>query len=170
MARPKAKKKIKAKALAVAPAIRRSARRRKAPRHRQYAAIPIRVTDRDRLEVLLLTSRGTGRWVIPKGWPMRNRTPAGAARQEAYEEAGITGRLWSRRPVGSYCYDKGSERFSGGVTVRVFVIEVEHQLKDWPERAERRTRWFNCRRAAMLVQERELSRLLRALPTILRSR
>jgi len=169
-AKAKAKKKIKAKALAAPPAIRRSTRGRRAPRHRQYAAIPIRVADHGRIEVLLLTSRGTRRWIIPKGWPMRGRTPAGAARQEAYEEAGITGRLWSRRPVGSYCYDKSNERFSGEVTVRVFVLEVEQQLKDWPERAERRTRWFHWRRAATLVQERDLSRLLRALPAMLRSR
>jgi 8-oxo-dGTP pyrophosphatase MutT (NUDIX family) len=165
MAKPKRKKKQgKAKAALAQQAVRRNTARR-----RQYAAIPIRIAARGRVEVLLMTSRGTGRWVIPKGWPMRHRTPAGTARQEAYEEAGITGRLWSRRSVGTYRYDKVDDKFSGEVTVRVFVLEVEQQLKDWPERGQRRRRWFASRRAAGLVQERELSRLLRTLPSVLRS-
>jgi 8-oxo-dGTP pyrophosphatase MutT (NUDIX family) len=170
MAKSRAKKKkVKAKAAAVRQAVRRGAARRKMSRHRQYAAIPVRVAARGRIEVLLMTSRGTGRWVIPKGWPMRHRTPAGTARQEAYEEAGITGHLWRRRSVGTYRYDKTDGKISGEVTVRVFVLAVDEQLKDWPERGERRRRWYSTRRAADLVQERELSRILRGLPRVLRA-
>jgi 8-oxo-dGTP pyrophosphatase MutT (NUDIX family) len=167
----KARRKKNTKAANAKRAIHRSSTKRRATsRQRQYGAIPIRLADRGRIEVLLMTSRGTGRWVIPKGWPMRNRTPAGTARQEAYEEAGITGHLWSRQSIGTYVYDKVDEKFSGEVIVRVFVIEVEQQLKDWPERTERRRRWFTPRRAATLVQEKELSKMLRALPSMLRSR
>jgi 8-oxo-dGTP pyrophosphatase MutT (NUDIX family) len=68
----------------------------------QYAAIPIRLNEASVIEVLLLTSRGTGRWVIPKGWPMRNLAPGAAAAREAYEEAGVRGRIRPRAPVGSY--------------------------------------------------------------------
>ena len=139
---------------------------RPAPRHRQYGAVPLRFGARDQLEVLLMTSRGTGRWVIPKGWPMPNRTPAGTARREAYEEAGVKGRLLSKKPVGSYRYAKKDE-IDGEILVRVFLLAVEQQKKDWPERGERRTRWFTIRAAAALVKERELARLLRAVPGML---
>jgi 8-oxo-dGTP pyrophosphatase MutT (NUDIX family) len=142
-------------------------RPRSVPRHRQYGAIPIRLGARDQLEILLLTSRGTGRWVIPKGWPMRNRTPAGTARREAYEEAGVKGQLWSRKPVGAYRYFKDDEKFTGEILVRVFVLTVEEQKKDWPERGERKTRWFPVRGAAAIVAEPDLAKLLRSVPSIL---
>jgi 8-oxo-dGTP pyrophosphatase MutT (NUDIX family) len=137
------------------------------PRHRQYGVIALRVVRGDQIEVLLLTSRGTGRWVIPKGWRMRDRTPAETALREAYEEAGIKGLLWSARPVGSYRYVKNDERFTGEILVRVFVMVVQEQKKNWPEREERRTRWVTLRRAASLVAERDLAKLLRTMPAIL---
>ena len=160
MAKAKAKKKARKKA----------AKRRTLPampRHRQYGVIPVRFGRDGRLQVLLLTSRGTGRWVIPKGWPMRKRTPAGTAEREAFEEAGVKGHLLSRRPVGSYRYLKTDEKFTGAILVRVFILAVEEQKKDWPEFHERRTRWFPVARAAAMVQERELATLLKAIPGML---
>ena len=142
----------------------------KIPGSRQYGVIPIRFADESGLEVLLLTSRGTGRWVIPKGWPMAKRKPSGTARREAYEEAGIEGRLLSPKPVGSYRYVKGDEAALGEILVEVFLLVVERQQPEWPEREERRTRWFSVRRAASLVRERELSRLLRAVPQLVEGR
>jgi len=165
MSAAKAKKKTARRA--VKAPVRRAASRRSLPRHRQYGAIAVRLGRQNRIEVLLLTSRGTGRWVIPKGWRMRSRTPAGTARREAYEEAGVKGRLWSRRSIGSYLYSKADEKFTGEILVRVFVLVVDEQAKDWPEIRERRTRWFPVERAAALVKERELAKLLRALPRIL---
>jgi 8-oxo-dGTP pyrophosphatase MutT (NUDIX family) len=159
-AKPRTSVKASAKKVARKPA-------KPLPRHRQYGAVPLRFGARDQLEVLLLTSRGSGRWVIPKGWPMRNRTPAGTARREAYEEAGVKGRLLSKRPVGSYRYMKRDESFTGEILVRVFLLAVEQQKKDWPERGERRTRWFTVRAAAALVKERDLARLLRSVPGML---
>ena len=164
MPRARTPRKIHAKVRKKAPARRI---RPKLPRYRQYGVIPIRLGRGDQLEVLLLTSRGTGRWVIPKGWPMRNRTPAGTAQREGYEEAGVKGELWSRRPVGAYRYRKTDEKFTGEILVRVFVLTVEEQKKDWPERGERRTRWFPIRAAATKVAEPELAKLLRAIPAIL---
>ena len=144
--------------------VRKPQARRRLPRHRQYGVIPVRLLRDGRLEVLLVTSRGTGRWVIPKGWPMRNRTPAGTAVREAYEEAGVKGRLWSKRPIGSYRYKKFDEKFTGEILVHVFVLAVETQWKEWPERRERRLRWFPLRKAAAAVKERDLAALLRSIP------
>ena len=59
----------------------------------------------DAVEFLLITSRGTGRWIIPKGWPMPGRTLAQAALREAYEEAGIRG-IVETSSIGSYQYYK----------------------------------------------------------------
>jgi 8-oxo-dGTP pyrophosphatase MutT (NUDIX family) len=168
----KAKKKVQArkkdavkKKPARPPAPRKAAAR--LPKHRQYGALALRVGARDQLEVLLMTSRGTGRWVIPKGWPMRNRTPAGTARREAFEEAGVKGELWSKKPIGSFRYMKRDENFTGEILVQVFVLGVEQQMKDWPEKEQRRVRWYSLRQAAVLVHERELARLLRDVPKLL---
>lgn len=137
------------------------------PRHRQYGVIPVRFSTDGQLQVLLLTSRGSGRWVIPKGWPMRKRTPAGTAEREAFEEAGLKGWLWSRRPIGSYRYFKKDGDFTGEILVRIFVLTVEQQKNNWPEKGERRFRWCDLRKAAALVKERELATLLRNLPRLL---
>ncbi len=121
-----------------------------------------------RIEVLLLTSRGTGRWVVPKGWPMRKRTPAGTAEREAYEEAGVKGWLWSGKALGSYRYFKDDADFTGEILVRLFVLVVEAQKKIWPEKGERRVRWYALREAASLVKERDLGKpLLRDMPRLL---
>jgi 8-oxo-dGTP pyrophosphatase MutT (NUDIX family) len=164
-----AQAKKKAKKTAKKKAVRRATARPlpRTPRHRQYGVIPLRFGRDGRLQVLLLTSRGTGRWVIPKGWPMRKRTPAGAAEREAFEEAGLKGYLLSRRPVGSYRYLKTDEKFSGAILVRVFLLAVEQQKKEWPESHQRRTQWFPIARAAALVQERELGALLKTVPSLL---
>ena len=160
----KAKKSKKKERLARAKMVRTAGRR--AARPRQYGVIPVRVADRNRIEVMLMTSRGSGRWVIPKGWPIPKRTPAGTARREAYEEAGIKGRLLSRKPIGSYRYIKADEEEIGEILVQVFVLNVEEQKRDWPECDERRTRWFPALRAAALVKEGDLSRLMKSLSGI----
>ena len=74
--------------------------------HVQYAALPVRHGEDGRLRVMLLTSRDTQRWVIPKGWPMRGREPSEVAVQEAFEEAGLVGTIVSKHPIGSYHYEK----------------------------------------------------------------
>jgi len=114
--------------------------------------------------VLLITSRDTGRWVIPKGWTMPGRTDAEAALREAWEEAGVEGRI-ARAPIGRYRYDKvlrnGKAR---RVAVQVFLAAVDRLTEDWPEASQRSRQWFAPGEAAGLVAEPELQRLLRALP------
>jgi 8-oxo-dGTP pyrophosphatase MutT (NUDIX family) len=116
----------------------------KTSRHaQQYAVIPVRLGPNGGLEVLLLTSRGTRRWVIPKGWPMRKRAPKAAAAREAFEEAGVEGVVWPRESIGNYHYAKAVETGALPIKVKVFLLRVERQLETWPEQDERETRWFS---------------------------
>ena len=126
----------------------------------QYAALPYRAGDE--LEVLLITSRGTGRWVLPKGWPMKGKTAHAAAAREALEEAGVRGRI-AKHAIGLYHY--GKRLRTGAVltcTVEVYPLAVERQMSRWLEQGQRTLRWFGSRDAANLVEEAELAALIEA--------
>ncbi|MDF3853319.1 NUDIX hydrolase [Paracoccus sp. P2] len=115
-------------------------------------------------DVLLVTSRGTGRWIVPKGWPMAGRSLADAARQEAWEEAGVKGRV-GEVEIGRYHYDKDQDRgFAIPVEVRVFPLYVEALETQFPEAQERQRRWFAPQDAARMVAETGLQQILRRLP------
>ncbi|MFO1115915.1 MAG: NUDIX hydrolase [Beijerinckiaceae bacterium] len=128
-----------------------------APR-RQYAALPYR--RHEQLEVMLVSSRETRRWVLPKGWPMKGKKPHTVAATEALEEAGLLGKI-SKKPIGAYHYVK---RMPNGAAldceVEVFPFRVEKQRKNWRERDQRTTSWFAIADAAHLVDEPQLSALL----------
>lgn len=114
-------------------------------------------------DVLLITSRGTGRWVIPKGWPMAGRSLAGAAAQEAWEEAGIRGTI-AEAEIGRFCYDKDQDQgFAVPVEVRAFLLDVTEQRSDFPEASQRQSQWCPPARAAELVAEPGLAQILRKL-------
>ena len=127
----------------------------------QFAALPFRETNAAEPEVLLITSRDTGRWIIPKGWPMKGKKPHEAAAQEAWEEAGVLGRI-AKKSLGHYEYDKAAaDRLSSvRCRVEVFPMKVEAVDTAWPEYGQRRRRWFPPDVAATLVLEKELSELL----------
>ena len=129
---------------------------------KQYAALPL-AEHGGRTSVMLITSRETRRWVIPKGNPERGLEPHALAAKEAFEEAGLVGRVGSA-PVGSFSYAK---RLAAGgtvpVEVKVFPLLVEGQLDDWPEKGQRETRWLAPGEAALLVQEGGLAELLLSL-------
>jgi 8-oxo-dGTP pyrophosphatase MutT (NUDIX family) len=111
-------------------------------------------------EVLLITSRDTGRWIIPKGWPMPGLAPEAAAAQEAWEEAGVAGEI---DPVclGRYGYQKVfTVESQVPCAVGVFALQVLHQADSFPEALERRRQWFAQAEAADLVQEPDLGRLI----------
>lgn len=113
------------------------------------------------IKILLITSRDTGRWVIPKGWPMRKRSEAGAAAREAYEEAGVRGEV-QERSIGLFSYEKGLGKGRGMTcVVRVFPLEVQELRRAYPETGQREVRWFTRDRAARRVAEPELSALIR---------
>ena len=128
---------------------------------RQYGVIPFRDGADGRTEILLITSRETRRWVLPRGNPIAGLTPGQSAAQEAYEEAGIRGEL-APQPFGSYRY--GKRRPSGATEealVDLFPLRVDELLDEWPERAQRDRRWFPWAEAAAAVVEADLATLIR---------
>ena len=128
----------------------------------QYAALPYRLDKNGEIEVLLITSRTTKRWIIPKGWPMGQRPPHKVAAQEAFEEAGIEGRA-AKKPIGAYNYDKLlSNGTSTPCRAEVYALKVERQKSIWPERKQRKRRWLNLADAANLISDAELAPIIRA--------
>jgi 8-oxo-dGTP pyrophosphatase MutT (NUDIX family) len=127
----------------------------------QYAALPCRMGENGQAQILLLTSRETRRWVIPKGWPIKGLKPREVAEREAFEESGLVGKILGKRPVGAYHYEKEIHATRLLCEVRVFLFWVDRQLEDWPEKAERETRWFDPAEAAALVDEGGLAELMR---------
>jgi 8-oxo-dGTP pyrophosphatase MutT (NUDIX family) len=125
----------------------------------QVAALPWR-RRRGRIEALLITSRETKRWVIPKGWPMQHLMDFNAARREAFEEAGVVGRV-RRKALGHFHYNKIRRNGTADLCrVTVYMLEVEAEHRRWPESHERKRKWFAAGDAAKLVAEPELKALL----------
>lgn len=124
----------------------------------QFAALCWRQRD-DKIEVLLITSRDSGRWVIPKGWPMQGKAPEQAAGIEALEEAGVRG-VVSERSIGVFTYLKEMEDGALPVLVAVFPLAVSKVLADWPEKGERTRAWMTLKKAARTVSDPELARIL----------
>lgn len=135
---------------------------------RQTAALPWRRTADGRLEVCLVTTRETKRWTIPKGWPMKGEKDRDAARIEAEQEAGVTGRI-AKKPLGAFTYFKRRQERFDFVRVDVYALEVTKTLADWPEKTERDVRWMTPADAAILVEESELATLLTELEARLTS-
>jgi 8-oxo-dGTP pyrophosphatase MutT (NUDIX family) len=129
----------------------------------QVAALPLRWNDQGRLRILMVTSRCTGRWVMPKGWTMEGKKLWRAAEIEALEEAGVTGHI-SHVPIGDYHYDKV---LGDGTTlpcrVTLFPLVVDGVKRRWKERHERARRWFSIKGAARAVNEPDLVDILSGL-------
>jgi 8-oxo-dGTP pyrophosphatase MutT (NUDIX family) len=133
------------------------------PRRLQVAALCCRGTG-DETEVLLITSRGTGRWIIPKGWPITGLDAREAALREAWEEAGVAKGVAAGEALGSYTYDK---MLDGGlalpVETLVFPVTVEEMASDFPEAHQRRRAWVHPHDAANMVREPGLRSILQGL-------
>lgn len=130
------------------------------PRTRQCAALPVRfVAAMPR--VLLVTSRQTRRWIIPKGWLKKKVAPDAMAAREAFEEAGVKG-IITPAPIGAYRYVK---LLDDGAAVRchvaVFLLEVTEVLSQWPEMDQRERRWLSPADAAEMISDGDLIPLLR---------
>jgi ADP-ribose pyrophosphatase YjhB (NUDIX family) len=125
----------------------------------QYGALPFRV-GRDGVEVMLITSRETKRWVIPKGWPMAGKKPHRVAEIEAFQEAGVKGVI-SKKPAGVYPYSKTLTRGESRLClVAVFPLRVTLEKVTWRETGERERQWFPQDVAAELVEEGSLARII----------
>ena len=126
----------------------------------QFAALPWRISEGGTRQIMLLSSRETHRWVIPKGWPIKGRKPAEVASQEAYEEAGLIGQVVGKRPLGNFHYEKRLAKRAIICEVRVFLFRVERQLDDWPEKGERERKWVDVKKAVALVEEGGLAEII----------
>jgi 8-oxo-dGTP pyrophosphatase MutT (NUDIX family) len=129
----------------------------------QYAALPYRRKGKSPTEVLLVTSRETGRWIIPKGWPAKGKAPHKSAAREAREEAGVVGSV-KRRSLGAFSYKKRLK--SGKVVaceVQVFALKVKRQEARWLEKGERKLKWLPRTKAAKKVGDEVLGTIIRTL-------
>ena len=138
--------------------------KRKIKQARQYAAVPIGTDAEGCPRILLVTSRGSRRWIIPKGWPIDGLSGQRVALREAWEEAGAIGTIIGDQPLGEFHYSK---QLAGGTVVpcraEAWLMRVTKLENDWPERPERQRAWFSPEAAAQLVAEPELRALLAAL-------
>lgn len=132
-----------------------------APRLHQVAALPMRKTARG-LEVCLVTTRETGRWTVPKGWPMKGRKDFDAARIEAEQEAGVIGKP-GKKAIGTFEYWKRRETQFDLIEVAVYPLKVTKTLTHWKEVAERQVLWTLPQEAARLVNEPQLADILRSI-------
>lgn len=130
----------------------------------QVGALCVRRHPTGNCEVLLITTRQTGRWTIPKGWPVKGLAPHEVAELEAWEEAGVKGRA-KRRVFGYFTHMKG---FDDGrklpSVVEVHVMNVKQTKKKFPEAGQRKVVWLPVGKAAGMVTEPDLKRLLDRLP------
>jgi 8-oxo-dGTP pyrophosphatase MutT (NUDIX family) len=128
----------------------------------QYAALPWRRTESGEVEVLVITSRETRRWVVPKGWPIKGLKAPMVAAREAFEEAGVEG-IVRKKKLGVFHYEK---RLRTGrvqpVKVAVYALQVVVQNDEWPEKGQREHRWTSLVEAASHVDEPELQAIIGA--------
>ncbi len=127
----------------------------------QFAALCWRLVD-GKVQVLLITSRGSGRWIVPKGWPVDGQTPGDAALTEAWEEAGVVGKVdW--RPLGLFSYRKMiAEDDDLPCVAMVYPVRVKSLAKTFPEAQERKRRWVSRKKAAQMVEEPELAQIIKS--------
>ncbi len=128
---------------------------------KQVAALPVRRIN-GITEVLLVTSRDTGRWIIPKGWRLKGLKGHQSAAREARDEAGVKGKV-KQKAIGRFSYIKREARADRIIDVTVFLLFVRKECKSWREAGQRRRAWFAPEAAAIHVQEPELSLLLAGL-------
>lgn len=124
----------------------------------QFAALCWRVKN-DQVQVCLVTSRSRKRWIIPKGWPIHDRTPANTAAIEAYEEAGLSGEV-SDVCIGIYTHSTPAKVGNAPILTMVYPLHVSHIHSEWPEAKERRRKWFSLRKAAKKLSEPELRKIV----------
>jgi 8-oxo-dGTP pyrophosphatase MutT (NUDIX family) len=117
----------------------------------------------DGREYLLVTSRDTARWIIPKGWPIRGLNSCETAQREAWEEAGVKTCTATQTPIGTYTYQKRrANGYAVPVETLVYSVAVNEMAQEFPEAHERERKWVSAEAAAELVNETELKSIFRA--------
>ena len=119
----------------------------------QAGTVPYRLTEQGH-EVLLVTSRGSGRWVLPKGWLAAGESLVQSAARESYEEAGVIGVV---EPVelGRFLATKIRMEISTAHVVVIYPLRVELELADWPERQLRRRQWWSLSEASLIMADHQ---------------
>ena len=128
----------------------------------QYGALPYRFTPLAALEILIVTTRQSRRWIVPKGWPIKRLSPAKSAAREAFEEAGVRGKIGAR-PIGAFRYKKTEREKSGAdpdYEVKIFPLLVRRQSATWPEFGQRVVQWVDPERAISLIREPEMKAIV----------
>lgn len=123
--------------------------------YNQAAALPFRYKN-DALQIMLITSRKSRKWIIPKGLMEEGLAKYELAIKEAYEEAGIAGRV-TTQSLGIYQYEK----WGGICKVSVFSLQVDKILDRWPEDNFRDRKWFNPEEAINIVENSELKGIIK---------
>lgn len=126
----------------------------------QFAALCYRIK-KNKVQILMITSRGTQRWIVPKGWPIDGLTPADCALEEAWEEAGVRGAS-DGRCLGIYSYSKDADDLGElPCLAMVYAVQVQALATTFPEAGQRKRKWMSRKKAARVVDEPELARILR---------
>ena len=126
----------------------------------QFAALCYRMHEGE-VQVLLVTARQSGRWIIPKGWPMDGKTPDESALAEAWEEAGVKGKVMGGS-LGLFSYHKEiDDKREMPCVAMVYPVKVKSLVKKFPESGQRKRKWFSPVKAASKVYEPELAHILK---------
>jgi 8-oxo-dGTP pyrophosphatase MutT (NUDIX family) len=124
--------------------------------------LPYRFTPLAALEILIVTTRQSRRWIVPKGWPIKRLSPSKSAAREAFEEAGVRGKIGAR-PIGAFRYKKTEREKSGAdpdYEVKIFPLLVRRQSATWPEFGQRVVQWVDPERAISLIREPEMKAIV----------
>jgi 8-oxo-dGTP pyrophosphatase MutT (NUDIX family) len=129
----------------------------------QYGALPYRFTPTAALEILVVTTRQSRQWIVPKGWPIKRLSPAKSAAREAFEEAGVRGKIGARA-LGVFRYKKGANGNGNGsdpdYEVKIFPLLVRRQSATWPEFGQRVVQWVDPEKAIALIRDPELKTIV----------
>lgn len=121
------------------------------------AVIPYRLNN-GKLEILLVTSIRKKNWIVPKGYIEFNLTPFESAKKEAYEEAGVVGSNETVE-VGQFINEKKNRK----ELIKVYTMEVDAELNDYPEKNLRKRKWFTFDEAMEKVQNPQIKNFIRKL-------
>jgi 8-oxo-dGTP pyrophosphatase MutT (NUDIX family) len=127
----------------------------------QYGALPYRFTPMAALEILIVTTRQSRQWIVPKGWPIKRLTPSKSAAREAFEEAGVRGKIGARA-IGNFRYKKSARQTDADpdYDVKIFPLLVRRQSATWPEHGQRVVQWVDPEKAIALIREPELKAIV----------
>ena len=116
----------------------------------------------DHIEILLITNKKKDKWGIPKGLVEERLSASESAQKEAFEEAGIYGKIY-KPSLGKYSIKK----WDGKCRIKVFAMEVTQILDKWPEDILRRREWNTIEEAAGKVKNKKLQGMILGLPEYL---